>query len=85
MFHIDATFEDTRFIAHSNDGVKYTITLCDTLTGATSTAEATQEEVGAMMDCAISHDGEGKNPKSHSIVIDWNVRNDIPSEMSMCP
>lgn len=84
MFIIDATFEDTRILAQSAGGSDFNVTLVDGASGRCLTdLHATQDEVRAMMDCAISHDGEGSG-ESHKIVSDWNTRNNIPHELSLC-
>jgi hypothetical protein len=58
MFHIDATFEDTRMIARSEDGHTYQVMLSDSDTLNTHGLELTQEQLAMVMAFNLHNDGE---------------------------
>lgn len=57
MFHIDATFEDTRIIARSDDGNTYQVLLSDADTGEIHEMTLTQEQLAMVMAFNLSNDG----------------------------
>lgn len=58
MFHIDATFEDTRLIATSKDGHGYDAILTDNLTGAQFTLPLKTAHLAMVLAINLHPDGE---------------------------
>ena len=62
MFHIDATFEDMRMIARSDDGNTYQVLLSDADTTETHELTLTHEQLAMVMAFNLHNDGE---PQGH--------------------
>lgn len=60
MFHIDATFEDTRIIATSLEGPEYNVLVSDNLSGQTRELKLTAEQLSMIL--AINLDEDGTPP-----------------------
>ena len=58
MFHIDATFEDMRLIATSEDGNDYNVILSDALTGKQTTLVVTPAELSYILAVNLNPEGE---------------------------
>ena len=58
MFHIDATFEDIRLIASSEEGTDYNVVISDALTGKQTTLVLTPAELSYIL--AVNLNPEGK-------------------------
>lgn len=58
MFHIDAQFEDTRIVAHSEDGALYETVISDNLTGKSRTVQLSAEQLSYVMQFNLHPDGE---------------------------
>ena len=58
MFHIDATFEDMRLIATSEDGNDYNVILSDALTGKQTMLVVTPAELSYILAVNLNPEGE---------------------------
>tara|TARA_R110000868_G_scaffold41139_3_gene141000 strand:+ start:544 stop:801 length:258 start_codon:yes stop_codon:yes gene_type:complete len=59
MFHIDATFEDCRINATSNEGKNYQVTVTDGFTGASKTIESMPAlHLSYILQFGLHNDGE---------------------------
>jgi hypothetical protein len=57
MFHIDATFEDTRIIATSLEGHDYTVLIADNLSGQTGELKLTSKQLSMIFAINLDIDG----------------------------
>jgi hypothetical protein len=76
MFHIDATFEDTRIIADSEDGHNYLVRIHDNCTGVSQDINLSSEDLAAIISCNLHPDGEpdlsfDRLQKLQEVFADW--------------